>query len=218
MGLGQRLLAHHHHEQDDGSGGLITRPRGYEVFVQLFLLGQRARIWDRLVELSGAGPGDRVLDVGCGTGYFARRIAPAVEPGGSVIGIDPSQPMLDYAARHAPANCTFQAAGAEDLPFDDASVDLVVSSLAFHHFPVDLRADAVREMFRVLRPGGRVFIADFRPPSGGTLSRIVSGLTAHAMAHDTANELRGLIAESGFAITATGHTRLMHYVNAERPA
>lgn len=217
MGLGQRLLAHHHHGHDDGSGGLITRPRGYEAFVQVFLLGQRARIWDRLVELSGAGAGDRVLDVGCGTGYFARRIAPVIEPGGSVIGIDPSQPMLDYAARHAPRNCTFHAAGAEGLPFDDASFDLVVSSLAFHHFPVDGRAEAVREMFRVLRPGGRVFIADFRPPSG-VLNRIVSGLTAHAMTRDTADEVRGLIAESGFATTAVGHTRLMSYVNARRPA
>jgi ubiquinone/menaquinone biosynthesis C-methylase UbiE len=71
-----------------------------------------------------------------------------VEPG-AVVGIDPSHPMLDYASRRAPANCTFEAAGAEHLPFDDASFDLVVSSLAFHHFPVGRRPDAVREMFRV---------------------------------------------------------------------
>lgn len=216
MGLAQKLLSHHY-EHGDGSGGEITRPRGYELFANVMLLGQRARIWDGLVALSGAGPGDRVLDVGCGTGYFARRISPAIEPGGTVVGIDPSRPMLDYARRHARANCTFQAAGAQRLPFDDGSFDLVVSSLAFHHFPVDHRAEAVREMFRVLRPGGKVFIADFRPPSGPVLSTIVAASTAHAMADNNADEIRGLIHDSGFTITAAGDTRLMHHVSARRP-
>ena len=216
MGLAQKLLTHHH-QRDDGSCGEITHPRGYELFANVWLLGQRARIFDRLVSLSGAGLDDRVLDIGCGTGYFARRIAPVVEPGGKVVGIDPSHSMLDYAIDRAPGNCTFQAAGAEELPFDDASFDLVVSSLAFHHFPVDRRADAVREMFRVLRPGGRLFIADFRPPSGPILGRIVAALTAHAMAHDTAREIAELVRDSGFAITETGRTRLMHYVKAQRP-
>jgi ubiquinone/menaquinone biosynthesis C-methylase UbiE len=215
MGLAQRLLSHH--QRHDGSGGEITHPRGYELFADVWFLGRRGRIYDRLVVLSGAGPGDRVLDVGCGTGYFARRIAPTVQPGGAVVGIDPSQPMLDYAATRRPANCTFQAAGAQKLPFDDASFDLVVSSLAFHHFPVDSRADAVREMFRVLRPGGRLFIADFRPPSGAVLNRLVAAVTAHVMAHNNAGEIAGLVSDSGFAITATGNTRLMHYVKAQRP-
>ncbi len=216
MGLAQKLLAHHH-QHDDGSGGEIIHPRGYELFSGIWFLGQRARIFDRLVSLSGAGPGDRVLDVGCGTGYFARRIAPVVESGGTVVGIDPSPPMLDYATSRAPANCTFQTAGAEELPFDDASFDLVVSSLAFHHFPVDRRADAVREMFRVLRPAGRLFIADFRPPSGPVLGRIIAAVTAHAMAHDNAHEIAELVCDSGFVITGTGHARAMHYVKAQRP-
>lgn len=217
MGLAQKLLSHHH-QHDDGSGGEITHPRGYEFFAEVWFLGQRGRIFDRLVAQSGARPGDRVLDVGCGTGYFARRIAPVVDPdGGAVVGIDPSQPMLDYASRRAPANCAFRAAGAEELPFDDASFDLVVSSLAFHHFPVDRRADAVREMFRVLRPGGRLFIADVRPPSGAVLGRIVTAFAGHAMAHDNAEVIAGLVTDSGFAITDTGNTRLMHYVTAQRP-
>jgi ubiquinone/menaquinone biosynthesis C-methylase UbiE len=217
MGLAQRLLSHHH-ERADGAGGEITRPRGYELFVNVMLLGQRARIWDGLVALSGARPGDRVLDVGCGTGYFARRISSAIEPGGTVVGIDPSPPMIAYASRHAPANCTFQGAGAERLPFEEASFDLVVSSLAVHHFPVDRRAEAVREMFRVLRPGGQVFIADFRPPGGPVLGRIVGAFTAHAMADNNADEIRGLIRDSGFTVTATGDTTLMHHISARRPA
>ncbi|MGV7756179.1 methyltransferase domain-containing protein, partial [Mycobacterium kansasii] len=86
---------------------MLSYPYTYEVVTEIWFGGRRARVWDRLVGLSGAGPGERVLDVGCGTGYFARRIAGAVEPEGSVVGIDPSQSMLHYASRHAPAHCTF---------------------------------------------------------------------------------------------------------------
>ena len=152
MGLVQRLTVGHHHDRD--SGGVITHPRAYELFANAWFLGQRARVFDRLVAASGAQHGERVLDIGCGTGYFSRRIAGAVSPDGAVIGIDPSEPMLSYATGHAPANCTFRAAGAEDLPFGDGSFDVIVSSLAFHHIPTERRGDAVREMFRVLRPAG----------------------------------------------------------------
>ncbi|MCA2260568.1 methyltransferase domain-containing protein, partial [Mycobacterium avium] len=96
MGLAQRLFADHRH--GDGSGWVLNYPRTYEWATNAWSLGLRARMWDRLVGLSGAEPGNRVLDVGCGTGYFTRRIARAVHPGGSVVGIDPSQSMVDYAA------------------------------------------------------------------------------------------------------------------------
>jgi ubiquinone/menaquinone biosynthesis C-methylase UbiE len=215
MGFAQKLLVGHHHDHD--TGGVITHPRGYELFADILFLGQRARIWDRLVAASGAQPGERVLDIGCGSGYFSRRIAPVVGAGGTVVGIDPSQPMLDYATRHAPANCGFQAAGAQDLPFADASFDLAVSSLAFHHIPVERRADAVREIFRVLRPGGRALIADVRPPSIPVLKRLISGAIGHAMAHNISHQLRELITDAGFTVTGSGDEPLLRYITTERP-
>ena len=216
MGLGQLLVGHHH--DSDGSGGLITRPRSYEALANGWFLGQRARVFDRLIASSGVKGCDSVVDIGCGTGYFARRIARAVGPEGAVVGVDPSQPLLDFAQQHAPANCSFRNAGAEDLPFDDASFDVVVSSLAFHHFPVDRRADAVTEMFRVARPGGRLLVADFSPPSGRVVNRILSVIAADAMLHDNSQELRDLAVGSGFTITGTGRIGFVHYIAGQRPS
>ena len=215
MGLVQRLTVGHHHDQD--CGGVITHPRAYELFANAWFLGQRARVFDRLVAASGAHCGERLLDIGCGTGYFSRRIAGAVSPDGAVIGIDPSEPMLSYATGHAPANCTFQAAGAEDLPFGDGSFDVIVSSLAFHHIPTEHRGDAVREMFRVLRPGGRLLIADVRPPEVPILNTLISGAIGHAMAPDISHQLRELISETGFTITGGGEVLLLGYLTAQRP-
>ena len=111
MGLGARLLGDGHGHADDASGGLIRRARLYEIFSAAAFAGRRRRVFDRLAALSGAIPGDRVLDVGCGTGFFATRLAAAVQPGGRVDGIDPSPPMIDYAAGRGDAHCVFTVAG-----------------------------------------------------------------------------------------------------------
>ena len=215
MGLAQRLVVGHHHDHD--SGGVITHPRAYELFANAWFLGQRGRVFKRLVAASGARAGERVLDIGCGSGYFSRRLAPVVGPDATVIGIDPSQPMLAYAGGHAPPNCSFQTAGAQALPFGDASFDLAVSSLAFHHIPTEHRAAAIAEAFRVLRPGGRLLIADVRPPSIPILKNLISAVIGHAMARNISDVLRQLITEAGFSITGGGDVPLLRYITAQRP-
>jgi ubiquinone/menaquinone biosynthesis C-methylase UbiE len=104
--------------------------------------------------LLGAAPGRRILDVGCGLGDDAAALAGLVAPGGSVVGVDGSGAMIESARdRHgAVAGLSFEVADAAALPFDDASFDACRVDRVLQHVAEPARA--VREMARVLRPGG----------------------------------------------------------------
>jgi ubiquinone/menaquinone biosynthesis C-methylase UbiE len=213
MGFIQKLHGH--------SDGLIHRPRMYEYSAAIGFIGRRRRVYDDLLVRSGAQPGDEVLDIGCGTGYFSRRAARVVAPDGHVVGIDPSRPVIDYATRVAPATCTFQTARAEALPYPDASFDLVISSLAFHHLPPVERPTALRESYRVLRPGGQLLVADFRrrPLHNRIADSFIGALAGHTTPHNPIDQLASLIAQAGFQVTGSGdHWPSLHYVQAQRPS
>lgn len=145
----------------------------YDLTVELFFLGRRHSSYKALVRSCRCSAwATRALDVGCSTGYFARAIAAAVGSAGLVIGIDPGDWMIQYARQKAAAirNREFQVGVAEALPFPGDHFDAVVSSLVIHHLPEDLRVRAVEEMRRVLRPGGRLLVAEGRNPRHGILS------------------------------------------------
>ncbi|MEV3981378.1 class I SAM-dependent methyltransferase [Nonomuraea sp. NPDC049758] len=211
-----RLL--HHHEEHAESGGTIDYPRRYELLSAVAFLGGRRAAFTRLAAAAGPRAGDRVLDVGCGTGYLTRIIAPVVTPSGRVTGLDPSPEMIGYAARRAPANCDYVVGEGQDLPFPDGSFDLVVSSFAVHHMPVAARPEALRQMFRVLRPGGRLLVAEFRPPTGRLARRVVGALAGPAMRHDLRALLGTLIPGAGFRVEAEGDLpHALFHIRATRP-
>lgn len=115
------------------------------------------RHWGPVVTAAAAiKPGDRVLDVACGTGALTLAVAEAVAPDGSVTGLDANPQMLAVARRKAP-HIKWIEGVAEALPQPDGSLDAVVSQFGFMFF--DDRPGALRQMMRVLRPGGRLAVA-----------------------------------------------------------
>lgn len=97
--------------------------------------------------------GERVLDLACGTGVAARLAAQEVGSTGAVVGVDPHPGMLEAARRVSP-DIDWRQGAAEELPLPDEAFDSVVCSLGFQFFPD--KAKALREVHRVLAPGGRV--------------------------------------------------------------
>ncbi|WP_371493811.1 methyltransferase domain-containing protein [Kitasatospora sp. NBC_00374] len=207
-----------HGTADSRTGGqTIRHGRAYEAFGTVLFGGRRRHVFTRLAELTGARPGDRALDVGCGTGYLTLRLADVVTSAGSVIGVDPSADVLAHARRRANGrtHCTFTDGIAENLPAADGEFDVVASSLMLHHLPEDVRARAVAEMRRALRPGGRLLLADFRPPTNSVARHLVGAVTGPVMERNPVHLLRPLVEQAGFTEVRTGDLHpWIHYVQA----
>jgi ubiquinone/menaquinone biosynthesis C-methylase UbiE len=139
----------------------------------------------RLVALAQLTPGDTVLDVGTGTGIVALKAARRLGPDGRVLGIDLSDGMMAVARERTreldlSAQVDFQKMDAEALDLPDQSFDVVTSLFALLHFPEPLVA--LREMFRVLRPGGRLVVAVGSGPQRFSFSGVVEGFRrVHSM-------------------------------------
>lgn len=112
------------------------------------------------VRALGLEPGERVLDLGCGTGNAAEVVAAA---GAAVVGVDPSERLLAVARDRVP-EAEFLTGSAEAIPLDDDAVDAVVSVFAVIF--CDAAERAADEILRVLRPGGRAVITTWRPSGG----------------------------------------------------
>jgi ubiquinone/menaquinone biosynthesis C-methylase UbiE len=139
----------------------------YDALEPVLLLGKQAEYDKHIVSVLRLNDSNRVLDLGCGTGVLTRMIADRLnaEAGGKAIGIDAAAKMIKVARKkRATVNCAFEVMAAESLSYEDASFDAVVSSLFFHHVQMDLKEKALSEAFRVLRPGGRLVIADMHVP------------------------------------------------------
>lgn len=130
-----------------------------------------------------------VLDIGCGTGKLLRRAA-TYWPQAHLIGIDPTNGMIEMAKRLTP-DATFSLGTAEALPLQDASVDLALSTSSFHHWQD--QAAGLREIARVLRPGGYFLLVDVSFP--GWLVRVVRLKRFHSP-----TRLQTLFIQAGFHV------------------
>jgi SAM-dependent methyltransferase len=144
---------------NDALTGQVGRSAA-DVYEEFFVPALFQQWAGRMAEAARLAPGQTVLDVACGTGVLAREAAARVAPGGAVTGLDRNEAMLTVAHRRAPA-LEWRLAHAESLPFPDAAFDAVVSQFGLMFF--EDYTGALREMWRVLRPGGRLAVAVWAP-------------------------------------------------------
>ena len=153
-------------------------------------------VQDAVIEALGHGMHRRVLDIGCGTGLLAQRVAAL--PKTRVIGCDFSRGMLTRAA--ARARGYWVQADATRLPFGDAAFDAVVSTEAFHWFPDQVAA--LGELFRVVRPDGRLLLALVNTPTAvlSTAFHLGSRVLGEPFYWPTTAEMRRMVEAAGFRV------------------
>jgi ubiquinone/menaquinone biosynthesis C-methylase UbiE len=157
---------------------------------------------ERLLDAAAIRPGDRVLDLGCGTGALSLQLA-AREPAARVTAIDPDPKALARArakAARAGAAIEWRQGFGDELPFADAAFDRVVSSLVLHHLTREERLAAFAEIARVLAPGGTLHVLDFGPPHGA-LDRALLHLfhQDERLEDNLAGRIPALMTEAGLA-------------------
>jgi ubiquinone/menaquinone biosynthesis C-methylase UbiE len=178
-----------------GSGG--WRYDLHEWFTDIFLFGGKVRdLRQKVVNLACIQPGETVLDVGCGTGTLAMEIQSRVGRAGRVTGVDPGTQQIararsKVARRNMPIE--FQIGVIEQLPFPDQTFDVVFSTLMMHHLPAPLKRQGLAEIARVLKPGGRLVIADFTHKQGRA-GRAAQFHAGGSRMHD----LAAIVSEAGF--------------------
>jgi demethylmenaquinone methyltransferase/2-methoxy-6-polyprenyl-1,4-benzoquinol methylase len=195
---------------------LESAPERYERGMRLLTMGRLERVRSDITER--LGPGDRVLDLGCGTGALAVQLA---QRGCQVTGVDISPPMLNQATQRVRQaglveQVLLRELGAVDLDtaFGDCSFDAVVSTLVFSELSDDEIAYTLAECWRILQPGGQLLIADEVLPGsalgriGTFLLRLPFAVVAFLLTQNTTHRVAGLgkrIEEAGFRIVDTGH-------------
>jgi ubiquinone/menaquinone biosynthesis C-methylase UbiE len=209
-------FAHSHYRAADSSsapqthGMVLNWPSWFYDLTARFglrlMMGvSRKALLQRVVSLAELQPGESVLDVGCGTGSLAIVAKKRVGAAGRVCGIDPSASLLAGARRKAARRnlaIDFQRGVIEQLPFPDQSFDATLSTIMMHHLPDDIKRQGLIEIARVLKPGGRLLIADFKRPEERQGQPVKFGAGMLGI-----QDLPALMQEAGFSLVETGETR-----------
>jgi demethylmenaquinone methyltransferase/2-methoxy-6-polyprenyl-1,4-benzoquinol methylase/phosphoethanolamine N-methyltransferase len=198
----QHTHSHSIEQPAETEGRLIRWAPYYDMMVNVTSLGHASMLRRMTVDHALIQPGDSVLDVGCGTGEVAL-LARTRTKAGKVYGIDPAPEMITVArskAARKKLDVDFRVGVIEALPFPDASMDVVTSSLMMHHLPEELKGRGLAEVYRVLKPGGRLLIADFMQPTGSILNHLFMIFTHHQKVQSgLAEEVKELLRKTGFS-------------------
>jgi ubiquinone/menaquinone biosynthesis C-methylase UbiE len=219
------MHAHGYESPAHTEGRLIRWASSYDRLVNIMTLGHASRLRRMTVDQALLRPGQAVLDVGCGTGGVTIPAKIRVGESGRAAGIDPSPEMISTArrkAKRAGIEIDFRVGVIESLPYPDETFDVVTSSLMMHHLPHHVQVKGLAEVRRVLKPGGRMLIADMARPNPSFLKRFVTSLAFHH-GHQVQfgiEDLPELLTEAGFEDVQQLNARflIIRFVRANRPA
>jgi ubiquinone/menaquinone biosynthesis C-methylase UbiE len=159
----------------------------------------------RLIERAGIHAGQRVLDLGCGTGTLTLMLQQGI-PGADVTGLDGDPQVLSIArskSEQAHANIKWDEGFAYELPYSDHSFDVVMTSLVIHHLNSEDKVRAFREVYRVLRPSGQFHIVDFgRAFSLPTQFQVAIMKNLEQAADNFAGRITSMLQEAGFVFVS----------------
>ncbi|MDQ2635983.1 MAG: methyltransferase domain-containing protein [Actinomycetota bacterium] len=180
---------------------------GHDAFLPCYDLLTRVlgmgRAYDALIEQADLGEGQRVLEIGCGTGNVITR-ARRRHLGIDAVGCDPDPRALTRARRKARGltGIRFDRGYAQHLPYADGQFDRVLSSMMWHHLDDEVKPQAAAEIFRVLRPGGRLHLLDVGGPMSADDGRAARRMLRSArIAGNLGDAIPRLLRGAGFDCT-----------------
>jgi ubiquinone/menaquinone biosynthesis C-methylase UbiE len=168
----------HTHDDSTHSHKAPFWVRHYDTIVNVITLGKIKSTHQQTAVLANLQPGQSVLDIGCGTGALLMEVEIHIGDQGTAVGLDVEPAMIAQARQRAAkkhSHATFDVASIDNIPYPDNTFDVALQSLVFHHLTNAQKEAGLLELKRVLKPNGRLLIADLNPSKRG----IATSLPGH---------------------------------------
>ncbi|MEI8200415.1 MAG: methyltransferase domain-containing protein [Eubacteriales bacterium] len=173
----------------------------YDAYMRKITLGRERILRERTITLAGIKPGEAVLEVGCGTGTLTLAAKRRAGLSGKVCGIDLIPGMIEISrqkAEEASQDILFQEGSIENIPFPDNQFDVVMCSFMIFHMSDGVRSKGIQEIFRVLKPEGRLLLIDLTLPPY-PVSRFIAKRILSWVGQDDLHDLLPLLEACGFS-------------------
>jgi len=173
----------------------------YDLYMKRITLGREDALRTMTVSLAQVNPGDCVIEVGCATGSLSLAAKRQAGSSGKVFGIDILPGMIERSkqkATQANLDVTFQLGSIENIPFPENHFDVVMCSFMIFHMSEKVRNKGIEEIYRVLKPQGKLLVLDLALPPYPVSRRILKLLLGFMLKHDL-KELQPIMESSGFS-------------------